>query len=179
MNHNTMNHIIIIFDQFIRLGGKFKLDGNIEMQVKVTVSSITLVEIQITNSHGHIFLHWGGMRKRKEKWVLPSHCPKGTKVLNDQALRTPFVKSGLDSFLKVEIDDPAIEAIEFLILDERQNRSYVVIFLRSNAPSANGSLHTLADRDSGSGVSDDAQKEKIKIFCSTDGIILPRREMGN
>nr|GEV45937.1 alpha-glucan water dikinase 1, chloroplastic-like isoform X2 [Tanacetum cinerariifolium] len=91
------------------------------MQVKVTVSSIPLVEIQITNSHGHLFLHWGGMRKRKEKWVLPSHRPEGTKVLNDQALRTSFAKSGLDSFLKVEIDDPAIEAIEFLILDERQN----------------------------------------------------------
>ncbi|GKA38741.1 hypothetical protein Tco_0731292 [Tanacetum coccineum] len=45
---------------------------------------------------------------------------------------------------------------------------------RPNAPPANGSLHSLADRDLGSGVSDDAQKEKIMIFCSTDGIILPR-----
>nr|GEY34703.1 probable serine/threonine-protein kinase roco5 isoform X1 [Tanacetum cinerariifolium] len=45
---------------------------------------------------------------------------------------------------------------------------------RPNALSANGSLHSLADRDSGSGVSDVAQKEKIKIFCSTGGIILPR-----
>ncbi|PWA83085.1 Phox/Bem1p [Artemisia annua] len=45
---------------------------------------------------------------------------------------------------------------------------------RPNAPSSNGSLHSLADRDSGSGVSDDAQKEKIKFFCSTGGIILPR-----
>ncbi|GKA58375.1 alpha-glucan water dikinase 1, chloroplastic isoform X1, partial [Tanacetum coccineum] len=57
-------------------------------------------------------------------WVLPSCRPEGTKVFNDQALRTPFVKSGSDSFLKVEIDDPAIEAIEFLIVDERQNRWY-------------------------------------------------------
>ncbi|GJY97379.1 putative domain XH, zinc finger-XS domain protein [Tanacetum coccineum] len=38
---------------------------------------------------------------------------------------------------------------------------------RPNAPSANGSLHSLSPRDSGSGVSDDAQKEKIKFFCNT------------
>nr|GEX14501.1 alpha-glucan water dikinase 1, chloroplastic-like isoform X2 [Tanacetum cinerariifolium] len=94
------------------------------MQVKVKASSVMLVEIQITNSPDHLFLHWGGMRKRKENWVLPSRRPEGTKVFNDQALRTPFVKSGSDSFLKVEIDDPAIEAIEFLIVDERQNRWY-------------------------------------------------------
>ncbi|GKD55564.1 hypothetical protein Tco_1288951, partial [Tanacetum coccineum] len=106
------------------LVGKFKLDGNIEMQVKVKASSVTLVEIQITNSPDHLYLHWGGMRKRKENWLLPSRRPEGTKVFNDQALRTPFVKSGSDSFLKVEIDDPAIEAIEFLIVDERQNRWY-------------------------------------------------------
>ncbi|GJW20871.1 hypothetical protein Tco_0031493 [Tanacetum coccineum] len=49
---------------------------------------------------------------------------------------------------------------------------------RPNARSANGSLYTLADRDLGSGVSDDAQKEKIKIFCSFDGIILPRPRDG-
>ncbi|GJY04596.1 hypothetical protein Tco_0370536 [Tanacetum coccineum] len=48
------------------LVGKFKLDGNIEMQVKVKASSVTLVEIQITNSPDHLYLHWGGMRKRKE-----------------------------------------------------------------------------------------------------------------
>ncbi|GJU30813.1 hypothetical protein Tco_1174402, partial [Tanacetum coccineum] len=76
------------------LVGKFKLDGNIEMQVKVKASSVTLVEIQITNSPDHLFLHWGGIRKRKENWVLPSRSPEGTKVFNDQALRTPFVKVG-------------------------------------------------------------------------------------
>ncbi|XP_024988884.1 alpha-glucan water dikinase 1, chloroplastic-like [Cynara cardunculus var. scolymus] len=106
-----------------QLGGRFILEGDIEMQVDVKISSIALVEIQITNSADHLYLHWGGMRDRQEKWILPSLRPEGTKVDNN-ALRTPFVKSGSNSFLKVEIDDPAIQAIDFLIVDERQNRWY-------------------------------------------------------
>ncbi|KAF5779799.1 putative alpha-glucan, water dikinase [Helianthus annuus] len=106
------------------LGGRFKLQGDIEMQVDVKISSVALLEIQITNSTDNLYLHWGGTRNRNEKWVLPSRCPEGTKVFNDQALRTPFLKSGSVSLLKVEIDDPAIEAIEFLIVDERQDRWY-------------------------------------------------------
>ncbi|XP_021999185.1 alpha-glucan water dikinase 1, chloroplastic isoform X1 [Helianthus annuus] len=107
-----------------QLGGRFKLQGDIEMQVDVKISSVALLEIQITNSTDNLYLHWGGTRNRNEKWVLPSRCPEGTKVFNDQALRTPFLKSGSVSLLKVEIDDPAIEAIEFLIVDERQDRWY-------------------------------------------------------
>ncbi|XP_042756747.2 alpha-glucan water dikinase 1, chloroplastic isoform X2 [Lactuca sativa] len=115
---------VLATDPASQLGGKFILEGNIEMQVNVKVSSVALVEIQITNSTDHLYLHWGGMQNRKEEWVLPSRHPEGTKVYNNEALRTPFVKSGSDSFLKVEIDDPAIEAIQFLIVDERHNRWY-------------------------------------------------------
>ncbi|CAI9278277.1 unnamed protein product [Lactuca saligna] len=50
------------------------------------------------------------------EWVLPNRHSEGTKVYNNEALRTPFVKA--------EIDDPAIEAIQFLIVDERRNRWY-------------------------------------------------------
>ncbi|KAM0009136.1 putative alpha-glucan, water dikinase [Helianthus debilis subsp. tardiflorus] len=115
---------VLATDASSELGGRFKLQGDIEMQVDVKISSVALLEIQITNSSDHLYLHWGGTRNRNEKWVLPSRCPEGTKVFNDQALRTPFLKSGSVSLLKVEIDDPAIEAIEFLIVDERQDRWY-------------------------------------------------------
>ncbi|KAJ0491057.1 putative alpha-glucan, water dikinase [Helianthus annuus] len=115
---------VLATDTSSELGGRFKLQGDIEMQVDVKISSVALLEIQITNSTDHLYLHWGGTRNRNEKWVLPSRCPEGTKVFNDQALRTPFLKSGSVSLLKVEIDDPAIEAIEFLIVDERQDRWY-------------------------------------------------------
>ncbi|KAI3744640.1 hypothetical protein L1987_57728 [Smallanthus sonchifolius] len=114
---------VLATDPSSEVGGRFKLKGDIEMQVDVKISSVALLEIQIPNSTDHLYLHWGGTRNRKE-WVLPSHCPEGSKVFNNQALRTPFLKSGSNSFVKVEIDDPAIEAIEFLIVDERQDRWY-------------------------------------------------------
>ncbi|KAL8227483.1 hypothetical protein R6Q57_015067 [Mikania cordata] len=107
-----------------QLGGSFKLKGDIEMQVDVKISSVAILEIQIYNTSDHLYLHWGGTRNRNENWVIPCRCPEGTKVFNNQALRTPFQKSGSNSFLKVEIDDPAIEAIELLVVDERQNRWY-------------------------------------------------------
>lgn len=108
-----------------QLAGKFNLGGNIELQVYVNASSpgsATEVDIRVTYSGHSLTLHWGGIQDRKEKWVLPSRRPDGTKVYKNKALRTPFQKSGSISLLKIEIDDPAIQAIEFLIVDESQNR---------------------------------------------------------
>ncbi|KAF8390461.1 hypothetical protein HHK36_024987 [Tetracentron sinense] len=98
------------------LAGKFNLDGNSELQIDVsapTSGSISQVDIQVTNSSNSLVLHWGSICDRKDKWVLPSRRPEGTKVYKNNALRTPFVKSGSSSFLKIEIDDPKIQAIEF------------------------------------------------------------------
>lgn len=118
---------VLVTDPGSKVAGKFSLDGNIELQVNVsagTPGSISLVDIQITNTNNSLMLHWGGIRDRKEKWVLPSRRPNGSKVYKNQALRTPFVKSGSNSVLKLEIDDPGIQAIEFVIVDEAQNKWY-------------------------------------------------------
>ncbi|KAI3467562.1 hypothetical protein Pfo_024225 [Paulownia fortunei] len=45
-------------------------------------------------------------------------------VYKNQALRSPFMKSGSNAVLRIEIDDPAIQALEFLIFDEAQNKWY-------------------------------------------------------
>ncbi|KAM1170836.1 hypothetical protein ACFX15_020715 [Malus domestica] len=108
-----------------QLAGKFNLDGNIEMQVYVnpsTPGSATQVDICVAYSGDSLTLHWGGIKDRKEKWVLPSRHPDGTKVYKNKALRTPFVNSGSNSLLQIEIDEPTIQAIEFLLVDESQNR---------------------------------------------------------
>ncbi|XP_024989690.1 alpha-glucan water dikinase, chloroplastic-like [Cynara cardunculus var. scolymus] len=115
---------VLTTDQTSELGEKYILGGDIEMQVDVKVSSIPLVEIQVANSRDNLYLHWGGLQNKKEKWVLPGHRPEGTKVYKERALRTPFVKSGSNLFLKVEIDDPSIQALEFLIVDEGKNKWY-------------------------------------------------------
>ncbi|CAK7332617.1 unnamed protein product [Dovyalis caffra] len=108
-----------------QLAGKFNLDGNIEMQVYVSNSSTAStaqVNIQITYSSDSLLLHWGAIRDRKEKWVLPSCQPDGTKNHKNRALRSPFIKSGSNSYINIVIDDPAIQAIEFLIVDESKNK---------------------------------------------------------
>uniref|UniRef100_A0A5B6YGN2 alpha-glucan, water dikinase n=1 Tax=Davidia involucrata TaxID=16924 RepID=A0A5B6YGN2_DAVIN len=116
---------ILVTDPASELSGKFNLDGNTELQVDViapTQGSKSQIDIQVTNSSDTLILHWGGIQNRKEKWILPTRHPDGTKVYKKKALRTPFLKSGSKSFLKIEIEDPAIQAIEFLIFDEAQNK---------------------------------------------------------
>ncbi|KAF5450262.1 hypothetical protein F2P56_030628 [Juglans regia] len=118
---------VLATDPASELAGKFNLDGNIELQVGVSSpaqGSVTQLDIQVSYGSDSLVLHWGLIRDRKEKWVLPSRQPAGTKVYKNKALRTPFIKSGSTSFLKIEIDDPEIQAIEFLILDEDQNKWY-------------------------------------------------------
>ncbi|XWS22628.1 hypothetical protein CRYUN_Cryun29cG0052500 [Craigia yunnanensis] len=120
--------------------GKFNVDGNIELQVDAsapTSGSITLVNFRIMYSSDSLLLHWGGIRDRNEKWVLPSRQPEGTKNYKNRALRTPFVKSGSSSYLKLELDDPRIQAIEFLIFDEARNKwqvsiGFVFITIKNN-----------------------------------------------
>ncbi|XP_057948829.1 alpha-glucan water dikinase, chloroplastic [Malania oleifera] len=116
---------VLAMDPAPQLAGKFNLDENRELRVDVSPStpgSISQVDIQVTNSSGRLLLHWGGIHDKKENWVIPSRRPDGTIVYKNKALRTPFVKAGSNSFLKIEIDDPAMQAIEFLILDEAQNK---------------------------------------------------------
>ncbi|XP_022151917.1 alpha-glucan water dikinase, chloroplastic [Momordica charantia] len=120
-------HAVLATDTASELAGKFSLDENIELQVDVNVptsGSIRLVNILVTNISGSLLLHWGAICDRKDKWVLPSCCPDGTQVYKNRALRTPFLKSGSNSILTIEVDDPAIQAIEFLLLDEARNKWY-------------------------------------------------------
>ncbi|KAJ0962515.1 hypothetical protein J5N97_027637 [Dioscorea zingiberensis] len=107
------------------LGGKFILEGNSELLVAVATpssGSLLQIDLQVTNSSNSLVLHWGVLHPRNRDWKLPSRRPNGTTVYKNKALRTPFQKSGPNSFLKIEIDDPQIQAIEFLIIDQAQNR---------------------------------------------------------
>ncbi|CAN1187423.1 Alpha-glucan water dikinase, chloroplastic [Linum perenne] len=107
------------------LAGKFRISDDAELQVFVSNSptaSITVVNIQMTYTSDSLILHWGGVHDRNEKWVLPARCPDGTKNYKGRALRTPFSKVGSSSCLKLEIEDPKLQAIEFLIFDETRNK---------------------------------------------------------
>nr|GMD95460.1 alpha-glucan water dikinase, chloroplastic isoform X1 [Ipomoea batatas] len=104
---------------------KFNLDGDIELQVDVkppTSGHVTVVDFKVTRDIDGLFLHWGAVKSGKDKWILPHRRPDGTKDYKNKALRTPFVKSGSNAMVRLEIDDPAIQAIEFLIFNEVQNK---------------------------------------------------------
>lgn len=117
---------VITADPASEHAGKYNLDGDIELLVEVSPASPghnCVVDIQVTNSYDdNIMLHWGLIRDKKEKWILPSRRPEGTRDYKNRALRTPFLRSGPNASLKIEIDDPAIQAIEFLIFNEGKNR---------------------------------------------------------
>ncbi|KAJ8569764.1 hypothetical protein K7X08_006341 [Anisodus acutangulus] len=118
-------HAVLTTDTSSELAEKFSLEGNTELQVDVrppTSGDVSVVDLQITNSSDKLSLHWGAVKFGKETWFLPTDRPDGTKVYKDTALRTPFVKSGSNSILRLEIQDTAVEAIEFLIYDEAQNK---------------------------------------------------------
>ncbi|XP_042048973.1 alpha-glucan water dikinase, chloroplastic-like isoform X2 [Salvia splendens] len=106
---------------------KFRLDEKVELQIDVglpTSGSASVVNIQVTSNSDCLLLHWGAIKKQQDKWSLPQCRPVGTMVYKNKALRSPFVKSGANAALSIEIDDPAIEALEFLIYDEAQNKWY-------------------------------------------------------
>lgn len=116
---------VLTTDSSSEAAEKFKIDENIELQVDVrapTPNSLTTVHFKVTSSSNGLLLHWGALQSRRGNWVLPSRRPDGTKVYKNKALRTPFVTSGSVASLRIEIDDPAIQAIEFLIFDEAQNK---------------------------------------------------------
>lgn len=116
---------VLATDSSPEIAEKFNLDGSIELQVEArwsSASSLSIVDFKVTNDINSLFLHWGGIQSRKGKWLLPNRRPHGTKVYRDRALRTPFVTSGNTASLRVEIDDTTIQAIEFLIFDEAQNK---------------------------------------------------------
>ncbi|OVA19870.1 Pyruvate phosphate dikinase [Macleaya cordata] len=118
-------HAVLTTNPSSELAGKFNLDGNSELLIDVsapTPGSSLQVVIQVTNSSNSLILHWGGIRDGQKNWVLPSCRPDGTTIYKNRALRTPFIKSGSNSLVKIEIDDPQIQAIEFLIFEEAQNK---------------------------------------------------------
>ncbi|WOL20722.1 alpha-glucan water dikinase, chloroplastic isoform X4 [Canna indica] len=120
-----ISRAVLATDPASELGRKFKLDTNSELEINVRCpksGSLIQIEFQVTNNNGSLVLHWGAIRHKKKDWSLPSRRPDGTKVYKNRALRTPFTKSDSTSLLSIEIDDPEIQAVEFLILDEAENK---------------------------------------------------------
>ncbi|XP_042439164.1 alpha-glucan water dikinase 1, chloroplastic-like [Zingiber officinale] len=108
-----------------KLAKNFKLDTHSELEVTVhdcTSSSPIQIEFKVSNTNGSLVLHWGVIHQGRNDWSLPSCHPERTQLYNNEALRTGFTKLGSISSLKLEIEDPEVQFVEFLILDETANK---------------------------------------------------------
>nr|XP_034592602.1 alpha-glucan water dikinase, chloroplastic-like [Setaria viridis] len=88
--------------------GRFGLDYNSELQVTVSPTldgSVAEVVLVATNTGASsLCLHWGALQEGRRQ--------------NGKLVMT----SGSNSTIKIEIDDPAVESIEFVVVDEAQNK---------------------------------------------------------
>ncbi|KAH9314059.1 hypothetical protein KI387_022686 [Taxus chinensis] len=102
---------------------KFQLEGGLRLQVQIKKGSPTCIELEVPNATTSILLHWGVLLHPTSKiWVLPSHWPTGTKNYKQKALQTPFKRSRETFCLTIEIQDPKICAIEFVLKDEARDK---------------------------------------------------------
>ncbi|KAI3950212.1 hypothetical protein MKW92_044526 [Papaver armeniacum] len=103
----------------------FDLSDGMKLQVKVSgcsKGSNAKLEFQLRNCSNTWVLHWGGVYRGQTKWILPSNYPAGTRNYEQKALQTPFVKVGEVYLIVIELRDPKIHAIEFVLKDDRLNK---------------------------------------------------------
>ncbi|CAI9092975.1 OLC1v1028361C2 [Oldenlandia corymbosa var. corymbosa] len=124
-SHLVFPQAVLAADPPSKVVEKFKLDGNFDLEVDVKApysGSGFIVDIRVTPYRDNFILHWGALHSRKGQWVLPNRRPDKTQVYKNKALRSRFSKSGDSASLRIEIDDPKIQAIEFLLFDEARNK---------------------------------------------------------
>ncbi|KAJ7534983.1 hypothetical protein O6H91_12G013500 [Diphasiastrum complanatum] len=110
----------------IEMTKDFNLDGGSLLKVKTSAlrnGSPGSVELEVTRCNAtSLILHWGAIQDGKSKWFLPSSWPEGTKEYKKRALQSPFKKAGDSATLKIEINDPKFQAIEFLLKDDATDK---------------------------------------------------------
>ncbi|KAL1100476.1 hypothetical protein V6Z11_D05G232000 [Gossypium hirsutum] len=98
------------------------------MQLQINVSGCSnkrnaRVEFQLKNCTRTWILHWGFLYLGNRNWYIPSgEDSSGAKTYKQGALQTPFVKNGDMYVVTIELRDPKIHAIEFLLKDGSQDR---------------------------------------------------------
>ncbi|XP_058080446.1 alpha-glucan water dikinase 2-like isoform X2 [Magnolia sinica] len=100
----------------------FELGEGIQLQVNVSGSSngfYAKIDFQLKNCSRQLIMHWGGIYQGQTKWILLADCPPGTSTYKQSALQTPFVKTRDGYMITIQLRDPKLQAIEFVLKDER------------------------------------------------------------
>ncbi|XP_064981720.1 alpha-glucan water dikinase 2 isoform X6 [Musa acuminata AAA Group] len=102
---------------------RFDLGDGIQLQANVNRdSNSSITTIELLNCSRPLILHWGGICSGKNHWVLPNHYPPGSKIYKGEALQTPFAKKGATYSITIELHDPKIDAIEYVLKDEKHHK---------------------------------------------------------
>ncbi|XVF36561.1 hypothetical protein REPUB_Repub19eG0068200 [Reevesia pubescens] len=80
------------------------------------------VELQLKNCNRTWILHWGFVYHGNPNWYIPGDHSSGAKSYKQGALQTPFVKNAEIYVVNIELRDPKIHAIEFVLKDGAQDR---------------------------------------------------------
>ncbi|OMO57553.1 Pyruvate phosphate dikinase, PEP/pyruvate-binding protein [Corchorus olitorius] len=103
----------------------FQLVDGMQLQINVSGCSTgrnARVELQLRNCTRTWFLHWGFIYRGNPNWYIPSEHSSGEKSYKQGALLTPFVKHGEIYIVNIELRDPKIHAIEFVLKDGSHDR---------------------------------------------------------
>ncbi|KAA8528379.1 hypothetical protein F0562_035734 [Nyssa sinensis] len=105
---------------------QFELGNGMQLQVNASGFSNghnAKVELQLKNSSRTWILHWGCTYHGNMNWFIPpTDHPSGTEVYKQMALQTPFMKNGEIYSIVIELRDPKIDAIEFVLKDGIQDK---------------------------------------------------------
>ncbi|KAK1554436.1 hypothetical protein Q3G72_012125 [Acer saccharum] len=97
----------------------FELVEGMKLQINVSGSlngRDIRVEFQLKNCTRIWILHWGILYRGNVNWFAPAEHPK------QGSLQTPFTKRGETYVVIVELQDPKIHAIEFVLKDGSHDR---------------------------------------------------------
>ncbi|XP_065880881.1 alpha-glucan water dikinase 2 isoform X2 [Euphorbia lathyris] len=103
----------------------FQLVDGMQLQMIVSGSlngNNVRIELQLKNCTRVWVLHWGCIFQGNPNWFIPTDSSSGTKSYRQGALQTPFTKSGELYIVKIELRDPILRAIEFVLKDGSSNR---------------------------------------------------------
>lgn len=103
----------------------FELIEGMQLQINVTGSSSgrnARIELQLKNCSTTWILHWGYLYRGNTKWFIAVDHPSGTTPYMQGAMQTPFTKNGEIYLLIIELRDPNIHAIEFVLKDGSRDR---------------------------------------------------------
>ncbi|KAF7817051.1 alpha-glucan water dikinase 2 isoform X1 [Senna tora] len=103
----------------------FDLIEGMQLEINISGSSErrnVRIEFQLKNCTRAWILHWGFVFHGNKNWFIAADDSSGGKIYKHGALQSQFVKHGQIYLFIIELRDPKIQAIEFVLKDGPHDR---------------------------------------------------------